>query len=79
MVFLIAKEIGAMACVLKGQVDFIILTGGMSKSTKLQQDLMEYIKWIAPVRVYPGENEMEALAYGVMKVLKGEIIPKNYE
>lgn len=79
MVFQIAKEIGAMACVLKGQVDFIILTGGMSKSTKLQQDLMEYIKWIAPVRVYPGENEMEALAYGVMKVLKGEIIPKNYE
>ncbi|MDI6850471.1 MAG: butyrate kinase [bacterium] len=78
MVYQIAKEIGSMACALKGEVDYIILTGGMSKSLKLQKDLSEYISWIAPVKVYPGENEMEALAYGVMKVLKGEITPKKY-
>lgn len=78
MVYQIAKEIGAMACALKGEVDHIILTGGMSKSPKLQKDLLEYILWIAPVEVFAGENEMEALAFGVMKVLRGELIPKKY-
>ncbi|MEO0246961.1 MAG: butyrate kinase [candidate division WOR-3 bacterium] len=78
MVYQIAKEIGAMAAALKGKVDFIILTGGMSKSSKLVADVSEYIRWIAPIRVFAGENEMEALAYGVLKVLKGELEPKDY-
>ncbi|HOK22907.1 MAG TPA: butyrate kinase [Candidatus Hydrothermia bacterium] len=79
MIYQIAKEIGSMACALKGKVDYIILTGGMSRSPKLQKDVMGYVNWIAPVKVFPGENEMEALAYGVMRVLRGEITPKEYE
>lgn len=78
MVYQIAKEIGAMAAALKGKVDYIILTGGMSKSNKLVADVSDYIGWIGPVKVYAGENEMEALAYGVLKVLKGELTPKDY-
>jgi len=79
MVYQIGKEIGAMACVLKGKVDYIILTGGMARSSKLVEDVKGYVEWIAPCRVFPGENEMEALAFGVMKVLRGEIVPKDYE
>ncbi len=78
MVYQIAKEIGAMAAALKGRVDYIILTGGMSKSEKLVKDVSEYVDWIAPIQVLPGENEMEALAFGVLKVLKGELEPKEY-
>lgn len=78
MVYQIAKEIGAMSAALKGKVDFIILTGGMSRSEKLVKSLKEYIEWIAPVEVIPGENEMEALAFGVLRVLRGEEKPKKY-
>ena len=79
MIYQIAKEIGAMSAALKGKVDFIILTGGMSRSEKLVQGLKTYIDWIAPVEVIPGENEMEALAFGALGVLKGEEKPKRYK
>jgi len=78
MVYQIAKEIGSMAAALKGEVDYIILTGGMARSEKFVKDVEEYIKWIAPVYVIPGENEMEALAYGALLVLRGELEPKKY-
>jgi butyrate kinase len=68
----IAKEVGAMAAVLRGQVDAILVTGGMAHSGRLVSALTQYIKWIAPVVVYPGEDELQALAEGVLRVLRCE-------
>lgn len=79
MIYQIAKEIGAMAAALKGEVDFIILTGGMARSERVVNSIREYVKWIAPIEVIPGENEMEALAFGVLRVLRGEETPKKYK
>ena len=72
MVYQIAKEIGAMAAVLQGDVDAVLLTGGMAHSERLQQALHSYVSWIAPVTVYPGEDELQALAEGALRVLRGE-------
>ena len=72
MVYQVAKEIGGMAAVLKGRVDAILLTGGMARSRKLITDLRAAIEWIAPVVVYPGEDELQALAEGALRVLRGE-------
>ena len=72
MVYQTAKDIGAMATVLKGRVDAVLLTGGMAHSEKLVPKLREAIEWIAPVTVYPGEDELQALAEGAMRVLCGE-------
>ncbi len=72
MVYQIAKEVGAMAAVLKGKVNAVILTGGMAHSERLVSLLRCYIEWIAPVTVYPGEDELQALAEGVFRVLIGE-------
>jgi butyrate kinase len=78
MVLQIAKEIGGMCTVLKGQVDAIILTGGMTKNPEFVEMIKEYISKFALVMVVPGENEMEGLAFGALKALKGEIRPKIY-
>lgn len=78
MVYQIAKEIGAMSAALKGRVDYIVLTGGMARADVLVEKLKEYIEWIAPVEVIPGENEMEALAFAALRVLRGEEKPKKY-
>jgi len=72
MVYQIAKELGAMAAVLEGRVDAVLLTGGMAHSERLVAKLRSYIDWIAPVSVYPGEDELRALAEGVFRVLNGE-------
>jgi butyrate kinase len=72
MVYQTAKEAGAMAAVLKGKVDAVLLTGGMAHSQRLVKLLSGYLEWIAPVRVYPGEDELQALAAGVFRVLDGE-------
>lgn len=72
MVYQIAKEIGAMAAALQGSVDAVLITGGMAHSTKLIRNLRESIAWIAPVHVYPGEDELQALAEGALRVLRGE-------
>jgi butyrate kinase len=72
MVYQTAKDIGAMATVLAGRVDAVLLTGGMAYSEKLVQQLRAAIQWIAPVTVYPGEDELQALAEGAMRVLSGE-------
>lgn len=79
MCYQIGKEIGQMATVLKGQVDAIIITGGMAHSEKLCKFIKEMVSFIAKVVVYPGEDEMKALNEGVHRVLKGEEIPKKYE
>ncbi len=74
----IAKGIGLLAAALKGQCDAIILTGGMAYSQMLTNWVSEYVSFIAPVAVLPGENEMEALAVGGLRLLKGEVQPNIY-
>lgn len=72
MVFQIAKEIGAMATVLAGNVDAIILTGGLAYSIYLTSRIEKYVKYIAPVQIEAGEDEMLALAEGVALVVTGQ-------
>ncbi|MDR3215611.1 MAG: butyrate kinase [Bacilli bacterium] len=78
MAYQVAKEIGSMACVLSGQVDAIILTGGIAYSQDFTNLITKYTKFIAPVLKYPGEDEVSALAIGVLRVLNKEIEPKIY-
>jgi butyrate kinase len=79
MVYQIAKEAGAMAAVLKGKVDGVVLTGGMAYSEKAVSGLRAYLGWIAPITVYPGEDELLALAEGVFRVLDGTEPAKRLE
>jgi len=78
MCYQIAKAIGALATVLSGKVDAIVLTGGCSHSKLLTDEITGYVKYIAPVMVFPGEKEMESLALGALRVLKGEEKAKVY-
>jgi butyrate kinase len=64
MCYQIAKEIGAMATVLKGSAEAILLTGGMAFDKTLVSEVSERVAWIAPVKVYPGEEELEVLEAG---------------
>jgi butyrate kinase len=72
MVYQITKEIGAMSCALRGQIDAILLTGGMSHSRRLTAAVSDVVRWIAPLKVYPGEDELQALVEGVLRVLRHE-------
>ncbi len=78
MAYQIKKEIGAMATVVNGKVDAILITGGLAHSAMLVQWIRNGVKFIAPVKIYPGEDEMQALAEGVYYALKGEINVKEY-
>lgn len=78
MAYQIAKEIGAASAVLKGKVDAIVLTGGLAYGKKFVKQISSYIDWIADVMVYPGENELQALAEGALRVLRGEEKVKEY-
>jgi butyrate kinase len=78
MAYQIAKEIGAMATVLSGVLDAIVITGGAAHSELLLGWIKERVAWIAPVLVYPGEDEMLALALGALRVLKGEETARDY-
>ena len=77
-VFQIGKDIAAMAAALKGEVDAVLITGGIAYSRKMVGMLEEQIGFIAPVHVYPGEYEMDALAAGAVRVLRGEETPLSY-
>jgi len=79
MAYQIAKEIGGMSTVLKGKVDYIVLTGGLANSKSLTSIVTDMISFIAPVKIYPGEDEMQALAEGALRVLSGEEKAKIYE
>lgn len=72
MIYQICKNIGEMSAVLRGKVDAILLTGGLMRFEDIRQGIEERCGWIAPIRVYPGEMEQEALALSVLKVLRGE-------
>jgi butyrate kinase len=78
MGYQIAKEIGAMATVLKGDVDALVITGSLAHSAMLVEWVKERVGWIAPVLVYPGEDEMLALAQGALLVLEGDEEAKTY-
>ena len=68
----IGKEVGAMAAVMKGKVDQIILTGGIAYGQETVDAITDMVGWIAPITVYPGEDELLALAQGALRVLNGE-------
>lgn len=78
MAYQIAKEIGAASAVLKGNVDAIVLTGSLAYGKKIVRDIATYVDWIADVLIYPGENELQALAEGALRVLRNEEEAKNY-
>ena len=68
----VAKDIGSMACVLNGKIDQIIVTGGIAYDTTVISGLKEKAGWIAPMTIYPGEDELLALVQGGLRVLNGE-------
>ena len=78
MVYQITKWIGAMSVVLKGKVDGIVLTGGLLRFDDIAEQIKESCSWIAPIAVYPGEFEQEAMAFNALKVLRGELKAKKY-
>lgn len=78
MAYQIAKDIGAMSTVLNGKVDAIVLTGGLANSAMLVDAIADRVKFIAPVKVYPGDQEMFALAAGALRVLSGKEAIKHY-
>ncbi|MCI1476983.1 MAG: butyrate kinase [Clostridium beijerinckii] len=79
MGYQVSKEIGAAATVLNGNVDAIILTGGMAYGKPMVNLIRERVGFIAPMVIYPGEDEMLALAQGVIRVLNGEEEVKEYK
>lgn len=78
MCYTTAKAIGEMAVALKGHVDAILITGGVAHSKRLTDFIAEHVDYIAPIYVYPGENELESLALNVLAVLTGEREAREY-
>lgn len=78
MAYQIAKEIGSMAAVLAGHIDGIIFTGELARSQMLLEWIKERVNFLGPMFVYPGNFEMEALALGALRVLRGEEEVKHY-
>jgi butyrate kinase len=72
MCYQVAKEVGACATVLKGKVDGIYLSGGLAYNEFIVQHISDRVKFIAPIHLYPGEREMEALSQGGLRVLNGQ-------
>lgn len=79
MIYQICKGIGAKAAVLKGQIDAVILTGGLAGSQYVVEAISRRVDFLAPVKVYPGTREMEALALGAYRVLMGWEEAKIYQ
>ncbi len=79
MSYQIGKEIAAMCATLHGDIDAIILTGGISNNPMVVEYIKKMVSFMAPVVIYPGEDEMHALAMNGLMVLKGQIIPKEYD
>lgn len=79
MAYQVAKEIGAMATVVNGGVDAIVLTGGLAHSKLLVEWITKRVQFIAQVLIYPGEDELQALVEGTLRVLRGEEAAKLYQ
>ena len=78
MAYQVSKEIGAMSVVLKGDIDAILLTGGIANNKFVVSAIVDAVKFLAPVKIYPGEDEMSALAGNVLRVINGEEECKEY-
>ncbi len=78
MAYQVAKEIGAMATVLRFQVDSILITGGIAHDKYFVNLIIERVHRIAPVHVYPGEDELKALAMNGLRILNKETVAKTY-
>jgi butyrate kinase len=78
MAYQVAKGIGELATVVEGKVDAIVITGGIAYSNMMTNWIKKRVEFIAPVEIMPGENEMESLALGTLRVLKGEEEAKEY-
>ncbi len=78
MAYQVAKEVGSMAAVLHGEIDGILITGGIAHDKYFVNQVISYIHRFAPVHVYPGEDEMKALAINGLRVSSGEAIAKEY-
>lgn len=78
MCYQVAKEVGAMACAMAGKVDRIIITGGIAYSEYVVTRIRERVAFLAPVTVAPGEEELEALVEGALRVLNGEEAAQEY-
>lgn len=72
LAYQVSKEIGAMAAVLEGVVDRIVLTGGIAYSKRIVEAITRRVKFIAAIEVVPGEEELESLAFGALRVIRGE-------
>lgn len=79
MIYHTAKAIAAEGAVLKGHIDAVILTGGMAHSDYIVNRLRDRVSFLAPVHIFPGEDELQALAYNALAVLRGERQAKEYE
>ena len=77
-VYQVAKEIGSLTPVTKGTVDAILMTGGICHNKQFTDDVVDRVGWIAPVFIYPGEEELPALNWGVLNVLRGKEKAKIY-
>lgn len=78
MAYQVAKEIGACAEVLKGQVDAIVITGSVANSERFVSWIKERVAFISDIYVIPGENEILSLAENGLRFLNGEELPKPY-
>ncbi len=78
MAYQVAKEIAAHGAVLKGKIDAIVLSGGIAHDRQFVAWIEERCSFLAPVLVFPGEEEMQALAWGALRVLRGEEKAKDY-
>ncbi|HAW15109.1 MAG TPA: butyrate kinase [Clostridiales bacterium] len=78
MIYQVCKMIGEMSAVLKGKVDGILLTGGLLRFDDVRKGVEDRCGWIAPISVYPGEMEQEALALPALRALRGELTPMKY-
>jgi butyrate kinase len=79
MAYQIGKEIGSLAAVLHGEIDAIILTGGIAHNTMVVEYIKAMVSFMAPVVIYPGEDEMHSLAKNALYVLQGKIRTKTYD
>lgn len=78
MAYQIAKEIGSMVAVLKSDVDGILITGGIAYDKYFVNQIISYVHRMAPVHVYPGEDEMKALAMNGLRLILGEVEARTY-
>lgn len=79
MAYQVGKAVGEAACVLRGKIDAILLTGGIAYGKPFVSKLKSYIEWIAPIAVYPGEDEMGALAFNALQIETGEAKVLEYK